>query len=167
MVIINEFGYDIKVRSLKNCMLCSEDTRKIYNIKIYRMIKMINKFGKVMIYVRNPKAAADFWIDVIGFIKLKVDIHETDILSVELTPNEKSDTSIVLFDRNIVEKMSPEINLGTPSILFSSYDITAMRNRLLKNGVNVGEIMEMGDRRTFNFSDLEGNYFAVQEIKRI
>lgn len=41
-----------------------------------------------------------------------------------------------------------------------------MRNRLINNGVNVGEVMEMGDSLTFNFSDIEGNYFAVQEIKR-
>lgn len=127
---------------------------------------MIDKFGKVMIYVKDPGAAADFWINKIGFTKIKVDKYETGILSVEIAPNGTSDASIVLFDRSIVEKMSPEINLGTPSILFSSYDIKDMRNRLINNGVNVGEVMEMGDSLTFNFSDIEGNYFAVQEIKR-
>lgn len=126
---------------------------------------MIDKFGKVMIYVKDPRAAADFWIDKIGFTKIKVDTHETGILSVELTPNSTSDASIVLFDRSIVEKMSSELNLGTPSILFSSYEIRDMRNRLINNGVNVGEVMEMGDSLTFNFSDIEGNYFAVQEIR--
>lgn len=126
---------------------------------------MICKFGKVMIYVKEPRVVADFWIDKIGFTEIKVDKHETGILSVELTCNNMSDASIVLFDRSIVEKMSPEINLGTPSILFSSYDVVDMRNRLISNGVNVGEVVEMGDFITFNFSDIEGNYFAVQEIK--
>ncbi len=127
---------------------------------------MISKFGKVMIYVNDPRAVADFWIEKIGFIEIKADIHEAGVLSVELTPSNMSDTSIVLFDRSIVEKMSPELNLGTPSILFSSYDVRDMRNRLMENGVNVGEVMEMGDSITFNFSDIEGNYFAVQEIRR-
>lgn len=127
---------------------------------------MICKFGKVMIYVKDPRAVADFWIDKIDFTEIKVDTHETGILSVELTCNNMSDASIVLFDRSIVEKMSPELNLGTPSILFSSYDVMDMRNRLINNGVSVGEVVEMGDSITFNFSDIEGNYFAVQEIKR-
>lgn len=127
---------------------------------------MICKFGKVMIYVKDPRAVADFWIDKIGFTEIKADTYENGILSVELTCNNMSDASIVLFDRSIVEKMSPELNLGTPSILFSSYDIVDMRDRLIKNGVNVGEVVEMGDSITFNFSDIEGNYFAVQEIKR-
>lgn len=127
---------------------------------------MICKFGKVMIYVKNPRAVADFWINKIGFTEIKADTHGTGILSVELTHNIMSDASIVLFDRSIVEKMSPELNLGTPSILFSSYDVMEMRNSLINKGVNVGEIMEMGDSLTFNFSDIEGNYFAVQEVKR-
>lgn len=126
---------------------------------------MICKFGKVMIYVKDPRAVADFWIDKIGFTEVKVETHETGILSVELTCNNMSDASIVLFDRNIVEKMAPELNLGTPSILFSSYDVTDMRNRLINNGVKVGEVVEMRDSITFNFSDIEGNYFAVQEIQ--
>lgn len=127
---------------------------------------MINKFGKVMIYVNDPRAVADFWIEKIGFIEIKADMYEKGILSVEITPNNMSDTSIVLFDRSIVEKMSPEINLGIPSILFSSYDVRDMRNRLIEKGVNVGEVMEMGDSITFNFPDIEGNYFAVQEIRK-
>jgi lactoylglutathione lyase len=127
---------------------------------------MIDRFGKVIIYVNDPKAVADFWVDKIGFTKIKVEMHETGILSVELTPNNTSDASIVLFDRSIVKKMSPEINLGTPSILFSSYDIREMRNNLISNGVKVGEFMEVGDSLTFNFSDIEDNYFAVQEIKK-
>ena len=69
----------------------------------------------------------------------------------------------MLFNRAIVEEMSGGISLGTPSILFGSYDIDTMRSDLIAKGVTVGEIMEMGSR-TFNFADVEGNYFAVEEI---
>ena len=127
---------------------------------------MIDKFGKVMIYVNNPKAAADFWTDKIGFTVDKINDSETGIFSVELTPNSTSDAGIVLFDRDIVRKMEPELNLGTPSILFSSYNIKDMRDKLIEKGVNVGDIIEMNGSLNFNFSDPEGNYFAVEQIEK-
>lgn len=125
---------------------------------------MINKFGKVMVYVKDPRAVADFWTGTIGFTEVKQQDMNEQVLSIELAPNETSDCHLVLFNRAIVEEMSMGISLGTPSILFGSYDINAMRNRLIAKGVTVGEIVEMGSR-TFNFADVEGNYFAVEEIK--
>lgn len=127
---------------------------------------MIDKFGKVMVYVQHPRAVADFFINKIDFIELKVNRQETRILSVAVTPNRNSDTCIELFDKSVVQKMAPELNTDTPSICFSSYDIKEMRNKLISNRVNVGDIIEMAGALTFNFSDIEGNYFAVQEISR-
>jgi lactoylglutathione lyase len=89
---------------------------------------------------------------------------DEQVLSIELAPNDTSDCHLVLFNLAIVEEMSEGISLETPSILFGSYDINAMRNDLIAKGVTVGEIVEMGSR-TFNFADVEGNYFAVEEIK--
>lgn len=51
------------------------------------------------------------------------------------------------------------------SILFFAGAYTNHK-KLINNGVNVGEVMEVGDSLTLNFSDIEGNYFAVQEIRR-
>ena len=124
---------------------------------------MINKFGKVMVYVKDPRAVADFWIEKIGFTKVGQQEMNNQVLSIELAPNVTSDCHLVLFNRAIVEEMSGGISLGTPSILFGSYDIDTMRSDLITKGVTVGEIMEMGSR-TFNFSDVEGNYFAVEEV---
>jgi lactoylglutathione lyase len=125
---------------------------------------MINKFGKVMVYVRDPRAVADFWTEKIGFREVWQQEMDEQVLSIELAPNDTSDCHLVLFNRAIVEEMSEGISLETPSILFGSYDINAMRNDLIAKGVTVGEIVEMGSR-TFNFADVEGNYFAVEEIK--
>jgi lactoylglutathione lyase len=125
---------------------------------------MINKFGKVMVYVRDPRAVADFWTEKIGFREVRQQEMDEKVLSIELAPNDTSDCHLVLFNRAIVEEMSEGISLETPSILFGSYDINAMRNDLIAKGVTVGEIVEMGSR-TFNFADVEGNYFAVEEIK--
>lgn len=125
---------------------------------------MINKFGKVMIYVENPRLVADFWINKIDFIEKNIVNNDTGVLSIELTHNTLSDASIVLFDKNIVKAMSPEISLTTPSILFSSYDIKKMRQHLIDLDVTVGPISDLGDIKAFNFCDVEGNYFAVEEI---
>ena len=127
---------------------------------------MIDKFGQVMVYVKNPRAVADFWVNQIGFVLLHEEKLESGVLSVELSPNNTSDTNMVLFDREIVAQMSPEVNLGSPSILFSTYDIKELHDRLKENGVAVGDITEMGTMVTFNFPDIEGNYFAVREISK-
>lgn len=124
---------------------------------------MINKFGKIMVYVKEPRAVADFWTEKIGFTEVGKQEMNNQVLSIELALNETSDCHLVLFNRAIVEEMSGGISLGTPSILFGSYDIDTMRSTLIAKGVTVGKIMEISSR-TFNFADVEGNYFAVEEI---
>ena len=59
---------------------------------------MIDKFGKVMIYVNEPRKVADFWIEKLEFIEKDIQKFESRILSVELTHSTMSDASIVLFD---------------------------------------------------------------------
>lgn len=127
---------------------------------------MIDKFGRVMVYVENPRAVADFWIEKVGFREIEVGNSDTGIISVEIAPYEHSDTNIVLFDREFVAKHSPMVNLGSPSILFSTFDIRKMRLELVEKGVQCGEIMEFGGMTTFNFPDIEGNYFAVRQIEK-
>lgn len=127
---------------------------------------MIDQFGRVMVYVENPRAVADFWIEKVGFIEVEVGRMDNGIISVEIAPNNHSDTNMVLFDREFVAKNSPMLHLGTPSILFSTYDIQEMRKQLVEKNVDCGEIMEFGGMVTFNFPDIEGNYFAVREIKK-
>ncbi len=128
---------------------------------------MIDKFGQVMVYVKDPRAVADFWITKVGFIEKGVTPSDTGTLCVEIAPNNDSDTSLVLFDRLVVEQAEPKLSLGTPSILFSSYNLEETRTNLQNKGVNVGEIIEMQNQKTFNFSDIEGNYFAIREVKKM
>ena len=125
---------------------------------------MIDQFGKVMIYVENPRECADFWVEAVGFTEVATTEYEGEIVSVELTPDPSVGAGIELFDREFVSKMSPEINLGTPSILFSSRDVAGMRAALVERGITVGDIVDAGGMTTFNFADPEGNYFAVREI---
>jgi lactoylglutathione lyase len=59
--------------------------------------------------------------------------------------------------------MSPELNLGTPSLLFFSDNFDEVHKNLSITTSNVGEIMEMPSGRVFNFADNEDNYFAIME----
>ncbi len=127
---------------------------------------MIDQFGQVMVYVKDPRVVADFWTAKVGFTEVKQDEMEGKVISVEISPNTTSDTHIVLFDCEFVKKFSPEINLGAPSILFSTYDIKAMHKNMKDSGVAVGDVMELQGMVTFNFPDPEGNYFAVREISK-
>ncbi len=126
---------------------------------------MIDQFGQVMVYVHNPRQAADFWVEKLDFIETDVTMLEDAILAVEVTHSKTSDVSLMLLNRAIVEKLSQEVPLSTPSILFSSYHLQAMYDELKSKGVEVGEMVEMPHQKTFNFADVEGNYFAVREIK--
>lgn len=126
---------------------------------------MIDKFGQVMIYVNNLEVVAKFWVDKIGFIEGER-MEYGEELAIEIIPYHNSDTSMVLFDKEVVKRTSPEVNLGTPSLLFSSYELEEFHKQLLEKGVTVSEVMEIAGMVTFNFSDPEGNYFAVKKISK-
>lgn len=121
---------------------------------------MIDAVGRVIVYVNDPKVTGDFWINNFDFIKLS---ESKDM--VELLPREGADTAIVFFNRVMVEKMNPEMNLGVPSILFSCKEFDQTYMDLKEKGVLVGEIVEMNGTRTFNFADNNHNYFAIREIE--
>ncbi|MGL4819845.1 MAG: VOC family protein, partial [Bacilli bacterium] len=63
----------------------------------------------------------------------------------------------------VIQKMQPQLNFGTPSLLFYADDFEDLHARLKGNGVTVGDIIPMPFGRTFNFCDVEENYFAVLE----
>ena len=60
-------------------------------------------------------------------------------------------------------KCQPELNLGTPSLMFFSEKFEQLHSDLINKNVTVGEIMNMPSGRVFNFADSENNYFAVME----
>ena len=125
---------------------------------------MIDRFGKVMVYVNDPERVAAFWEREIGFTRIDTQRIEGRVLSVELAHAPDHDTALVLFDRATVARMSPELDLATPSILFGSKDAAGMRASLDASGVTVGDLVTMGGRTSFNFADPEENYFAVEQL---
>ena len=123
---------------------------------------MINKIGQVMVYVNNQDDSVRFWTEKLGF-HIVADKNEQGFRWIEIAATKDSETSIVLHDKEFVTKMSPDLNLDTPSLLFFTDRLDELRIDLLNKKVTVGEIISMPSGRTFNFADNEENYFAVME----
>jgi lactoylglutathione lyase len=124
---------------------------------------MINKIGQIMLYVNDQDAAVKFWTEKLGFVVNAEEDNGQGMRWIEISPSKESETSIVLHNKEFVAKMSPGVNLGTPSLMFYSENLEEFRSDLSNKNVFVGEIVNMPSGRVFNFADDEENYFAVME----
>lgn len=124
---------------------------------------MISKVGQIMLYVNNQDAAVDFWTEKLGFSVISEENNGQGMRWIEIAPTKDAETSIILHNKEFVAKMSPGLNLGTPSLLFFSENIDVLRSELSNKNVKVGDIVTMPSGRVFNFADNEENYFAVLE----
>ncbi|MNV76673.1 Glyoxalase-like domain protein [compost metagenome] len=124
---------------------------------------MINQIGQVMLYVSNQDESKDFWTEKLGF---EVVSEETNgpMKWIEVAPKGAA-TSIVLHNKELVAQMNPDMNLGTPSLMYFTEDLDQLYRDLTSKKVTVGEIVELPGGRVFNFADHEDNYFAVMEKK--
>ena len=84
---------------------------------------------------------------------------------IEIAPTPDADTTIILHNKELVAKMAPELNLGTPSLMFFTDNFDQLHSDLTNKNITVGEIVNMPSGRVFNFADCEENYFAVMEKK--
>jgi lactoylglutathione lyase len=126
---------------------------------------MINMLGQVMLYVGNQDEAVKFWTEKVGFKVISDEDNGHGLRWIEIAPANESGTSIVLHNKELISKMQPELNLGTPSLMFFSKDLDQLYTDLSNKNVTVGEMVTMPSGRVFNFADSENNYFAVMEKK--
>lgn len=123
---------------------------------------MIHQIGQVMLYVNDQDAAVKFWTEKVGFI-IKNEQEEAGMCWIEIAPSKEAQTSFVLHNKEIIAKMQPELNLGTPSIMFYADHIEEMYQDFQAKGIKVGDLVMMPMGRVFNFADPENNYFALVE----
>lgn len=123
---------------------------------------MTLSLGQIMLYVNDQQTSLQFWIEKIGF-KLIAENDEGEFKWYEVASSEQTETTIVLQDKQTVAKMSPELNLGTPSLMFYTNDIEKLYQTYTNKEITVGELVEMPFGKVFNFADNEENYFAVME----
>ncbi|RXZ80333.1 VOC family protein [Paenibacillaceae bacterium] len=126
---------------------------------------MISNVGQIMLYVNNQDEALNFWTEKAGFHVISEENNGQGMRWIEISPSEDAETSIILHNKEFVAKMSPELNLGTPSLMFFSDHFDQLHGDLSNKNVKVGEIVNMPFGRVFNFADNEENYFAVMEQK--
>lgn len=126
---------------------------------------MISKLGQVMLYVDNQDEAVKFWTEKVGFHVISEENNGQGMRWIEIAPTNGADTSIILHNKEFVAKMSPGLNLGTPSLLFFTENLDELHSDLSNKQIKVGDIVTMPSGRVFNFADNEENYFAVLEKK--
>lgn len=124
---------------------------------------MIGKIGQVMVYVLDQDNVKNFWVDDVGFSVISEEDNGQGMRWIEIAPSAHSETSIILHDKGLISKMQPELNVGTPSLLFETDMLDELYKKFKNNHVTVGEVMDMPSGRVFNFADPEGNYFAVMQ----
>jgi len=125
---------------------------------------MINRVGQIMLYVNHQDEAVNFWVEKVGFTVIS-EVDNGQMRWIEIAPTEDAETSIILHNKEAVAKMSPELNLGTPSLMFFTENLEQLHDRLSSKNITVGNIVDMPAGRVFNFADDEQNYFAVMEKK--
>ncbi|HEL1550517.1 VOC family protein [Streptococcus suis] len=125
---------------------------------------MIQSIGQVMLYVNDIEASAQFWKEKMGFERVEKQVQGPQT-SYIIAPKSDSEVQFVLHDKAEVAEMEPEMFLGIPSILMASADVEKTYQEFIERGVNANPVMDLGFMKTFNFSDEEGNYYAVQEVK--
>ncbi|MCG7346170.1 VOC family protein [Sporosarcina sp. ACRSL] len=124
----------------------------------------IRKLGQIMLYVNNQDQARDFWTEKVGFQVVAEEDNGQGMRWIEVAPPHGG-TSIVLHNKDFIAKMEPELNLGTPSLMFFTDNVEQLHGDLQNNNVKVGDIVDMPSGKVFNFADDEDNYFAVMEKK--
>ncbi|MBM7694745.1 lactoylglutathione lyase [Peribacillus deserti] len=126
---------------------------------------MISRVGQIMLYVNNQNEAVNFWTNNLGFTVISEEDSGQGMRWIEIAPYKDAETSIILHNKEFVANMDPELNLGTPSLMFFSENLDQLHSDLTNKNITVGEIVNMPSGRVFNFADSEENYFAVMEKK--
>ncbi|WP_099355390.1 VOC family protein [Fredinandcohnia onubensis] len=123
---------------------------------------MFSQLGQVMLYVNNQDEAVNFWTEKLGFT-IVAEEDNGQMRWIEIAPKKGLETSIILHDKEFVAKMSPGLNLETPSLMFFTKNLEELHTDLSNKNITVGEIVTMPSGKVFNFADNEENYFAVME----
>lgn len=124
---------------------------------------MINKIGKITIYVENQEKAKEFWTEKLGFVVKAENPMGPNMTWLEVGPSEDEFTTFVLYEKKLMKAQNPDINTGHPSVLLSTNNIDETYNKLKEKNVKVDELMKMPYGSMFTFYDQDGNQYLVRE----
>lgn len=124
---------------------------------------MINRVGQIMLYVNDQDESMKFWTEKVGFNIVSEEDNGQGFRWIEISPTKESETSIILHNKKLISEMQPELNLNTPSLMFFTENIDRLYKNFSDKNIILGDLVNMPSGRVFNFSDNEGNYFAIME----
>jgi catechol 2,3-dioxygenase-like lactoylglutathione lyase family enzyme len=112
----------------------------------------------VSIQVDDQDAALAFYVDVLGFTKLRDNPTPGGGRWIELAPG---DQSVIV----TLESAAPGVSRGPIGIRFSTEDAEAAHAALRDAGVDTDEILRWpGVPPMFAFRDPDGNAFSITEL---
>ncbi|WP_055668745.1 VOC family protein [Desnuesiella massiliensis] len=124
---------------------------------------MINKIGKITLYVNNQEEAKKFWTEKLNFVVKFEQAMGPAMKWLEVGPSESEFTTFVLYDKNLMMTQNPKANVSHPSVILSTNDIENTYNQIKANGVEVGPLMSMPYGKMFSFKDQDGNEYLLRE----
>lgn len=124
---------------------------------------MISTLGQVMIYVNDQDESVKFWTEQVGFVVVSEADNGQGMKWIEIAPSLQAGTSLVLHNKALVAEMQPDMNLGTPSLMFFASELEQLYTSFKEKGITVGDLVTMPGGKVFNFADKENNYFAIME----
>ncbi|WP_042345494.1 VOC family protein [Bacillus massiliigorillae] len=126
---------------------------------------MINKIGKVTIYVNDQAAAKTFWTEKMNFVVKLEQPMGPSMTWLEVGPSEGEFTTFILYDKTLMKQQKPDANVEHPSILLSTTDIESAYTQMQEKGIEVGKMLRMPYGNMFSFKDNEGNEYLLREDK--
>ncbi len=127
--------------------------------------RMINKIGKITLYVNNQEEAKKFWTEKLNFVVKFEQAMGPTMKWIEVGPSADEFTTFVLYDKNLMKAQNPATNVEHPSILLSTSDIESSYEEMKSKDVEVGELMKMPYGKMFSFKDQDGNQYLLREDK--
>jgi len=125
--------------------------------------EFMDKLKQVMIYVDDLDSAVKFWTETLEFVMVQEMELPENYKAVEIAPNVNVETSLTLFVKGFINKYSPEVTLGAPSLMFKETNFNALYEKLRALNLTGHDIVDMNGVHVFKFQDGQGNYFAVSE----
>lgn len=125
---------------------------------------MINKIGKITVYVENQEQAKEFWLNKLEFVLKLEQPMGPNATWIEVGPSNDEFTTLVLYSKSAMEQQQPT-KVAHPSILFSTTDIESAYEKMKQNEVKVGEMLRMPFGTMFTFYDQDGNEYLLREDK--
>lgn len=126
---------------------------------------MINKIGKITIYVNNQEEAKNFWCNQLEFVVAFEKEMGPNMKWLEVAPKEGADTTFILYDKQLMMAQNKDANVTHPNIILSTGNLEEAHEKMKSRGVEVADIMRMPYGSMFSFKDNEGNTYLLREDK--